>query len=82
LLLIDVSPLSLGIEMQGGVMEKIIPRGSVIPIKKSKTFSTASDYQTMVITKVYEGERPMCKDNHLLGEFELHGIPSAPRGQP
>ena len=82
ILLLDVCPLSLGIETVGGVMTKLIPRNTVIPTKKSQVFSTYQDQQTTVSIQVYEGERAMTKDNHKLGQFDLNGIPPAPRGQP
>ena len=80
--LIDVCPLTLGIETTGGVMTKLIPRNTVVPTKKSQIFSTAADNQPTVLIQVYEGERSLTKDNNHLGKFELTSIPPAPRGVP
>merc|ERR550519_2979109 len=82
IVLLDVCPLTLGIETVGGVMTKLIARNSVVPTKKSQIFSTAADNQQTVSIQVFEGERPMTKDNHLLGKFDLTGIPPAARGVP
>jgi molecular chaperone DnaK len=82
LLLLDVTPLSLGIETLGGVFTKLIERNTTIPTRKSEVFSTAADSQTSVEIKVYQGERSMARDNRLLGVFQLVGIPPAPRGVP
>ena len=81
-LVLDVTPLSLGIETLGGVMTKLIDRNTTIPTRKSETFSTAEDDQTAVTIRVFQGEREMAADNKLLGQFDLVGIPPAPRGVP
>jgi L1 cell adhesion molecule like protein len=82
LLLLDVVPLSLGVEMEGGIMSVVVPRNTPIPTIKKKTFTTVGDGQTTVEFPIHEGERVMCKDNNLLGQFELNGILPAPRGVP
>ena len=82
MLLLDVTPLSLGIETLGGVFHKLIERNTTIPVSKSEVFSTAADSQTAVDVQCYQGERPMAKDNRILGNFRLDGIPAAPRGVP
>merc|ERR1719311_1483077 len=82
ILLLDVTPLSLGIETLGGVITKLIPRNTTIPTKKSQVFSTAADNQTQVGIKVLQGEREMAADNKMLGQFDLVGLPPAPRGVP
>jgi molecular chaperone DnaK len=82
MLLLDVTPLSLGIETLGGVMTTLIPRNTTIPTRKSEVFSTAADHQTSVEVHVLQGERPMARDNRTLGRFHLIGLPPAPRGVP
>ena len=82
ILLLDVTPLSLGIETLGGVFTRMINRNTTIPTKKSQVYSTAADSQTQVGIKVHQGEREMAADNKLLGQFDLVGIPPAPRGVP
>lgn len=82
ILLLDVTPLSLGIETLGGIMTKLITRNTTIPTKKSQVFSTAADGQTAIEVKIYQGERELVRDNKLLGNFNLVGIPPAPKGIP
>ena len=82
IVLLDVTPLTLGIETAGGIMTKMIERNSTIPTRKSETFTTYADSQTAVTIMVYQGEREMARENRLLGQFDLTGIPSAPRGVP
>jgi len=82
ILLLDVTPLSLGIETLGGIMTKLIARNTTIPTKKSQTFSTAADGQTAIEVKIYQGERELVRDNKMLGNFNLVGLPPAPKGVP
>jgi molecular chaperone DnaK len=82
ILLLDVTPLSLGVETLGGVMTRMIERNTTIPCKKAETYSTASDSQTSVEIHILQGEREMARDNRTLGRFHLEGIPPAPRGVP
>jgi molecular chaperone DnaK len=81
-LLLDVTPLSLGIETEGGLFTKLVERNTTVPTERKQVFSTAADSQTAVTVSVFQGERPMAKDNRLLGQFNLEGIPAAPRGTP
>jgi molecular chaperone DnaK len=81
-LLLDVTPLSLGIETEGGIFTKLVERNTTIPTERKQVFSTAADGQTAVTVSVFQGERPMARDNRLLGQFNLEGIPAAPRGTP
>jgi molecular chaperone DnaK len=81
-LLLDVTPLSLGIETEGGIFTKLVERNTTIPTERKQVFSTAADGQTAVTVSVFQGERPMARDNRLLGQFNLEGIPPAPRGTP
>src|SRR5205085_7839033 len=82
LLLLDVTPLSLGIETLGGVMTKLVERNTTIPAERKNVFSTADDNQTAVTVRVFQGDREMAADNRLLGQFNLEGIPPSPRGVP
>ncbi|MEO0242207.1 MAG: Hsp70 family protein, partial [candidate division WOR-3 bacterium] len=82
IVLLDVVPLSLGVETLGGIFDVVIPRNTTIPTRKSKIYTTAEDNQTSVLIKVYQGERSIASENRLLGQFELTGIPPAPRGTP
>jgi len=81
-LLLDVTPLSLGIETEGGIFTKLVERNTTIPTERKQVFSTAADNQSAVTVSVFQGERPMARDNRLLGQFNLEGIPPAPRGMP
>lgn len=81
IVIIDVNPLTMGIEVKGGVMSVIIPRNTPIPSTKKNPFTTTNDNQEVVTVRIFEGERPLVKDNHFLGEFDLAGIPRAKRGE-
>ena len=82
IVIIDVNPLTMGIEVKDGAMSNIIPRNTQIPTGKTKPFTTVFDDQEVVGIRIFEGERPLTKNNHFLGEFDLTGIPRAPRGEP
>ena len=79
-LLLDVTPLTLGIETEGGLLTALVEKNTTVPTEKKQVFSTAADNQSAVTVMVYQGERPMARDNRLLGQFNLEGLPPAPRG--